>query len=86
MVGPHTPSKAAPDLRNSCRITVAFADKSPVVLAGLKSLVLQDARSSLVVTACDGERFLDGARRLVLSPTISTSRTMHRRSSWRSPT
>ena len=63
MLGAAMQSKDAPHLRNSYPITVALADKSPLVLAGLRSLVLQDARFNLVVTACDGERFLDAVRR-----------------------
>ena len=63
MLGAAMQSKDAPHLRNSYPVTVALADKSPLVLSGLRSLVLQDARFNLVVTACDGERFLDAVRR-----------------------
>ena len=67
MLGAAMQSKDAPHLRNSYPVTVALADKSPLVLSGLRSLVLQDARFNLVVTACDGERFLDAVRQVLAS-------------------
>lgn len=53
---PHRQGRSGP-------VNLALVDKSPIVLAGLKSLVLQDGRFNLVATACDGERFLDAVRR-----------------------
>ncbi|MFL5338012.1 MAG: response regulator transcription factor [Geminicoccaceae bacterium] len=45
-------------------IEVGIADKSPLVLAALKSLFAQPERFSLAVAASDGERFLEAVRRL----------------------
>ena len=45
-------------------IEVGIADKSPLVLAALKSLLGQTDRFSLAVAASDGERFLEAVRRL----------------------
>ena len=45
-------------------IEVGIADKSPLVLAALKSLLGQTDRFSLTVAASDGERFLEAVRRL----------------------
>jgi two-component system nitrate/nitrite response regulator NarP len=45
-------------------IEVAIADKNPLVLAGLKQLIAEDDRFRLVVTATDGDRFLDALDRL----------------------
>ena len=45
-------------------IEIGIADKSPLVLAALKSLLGQTDRFNLAVAASDGERFLEAVRRL----------------------
>jgi two-component system nitrate/nitrite response regulator NarP len=45
-------------------IDLALVDKNPLVLAGLKQLVAEDERFNLVVTASDGERFLEAVDRV----------------------
>jgi two-component system nitrate/nitrite response regulator NarP len=45
-------------------IEVGIADKSPLVVTALKSLILQDERFGLAFTASDGERFLDALQRM----------------------
>ncbi len=40
-------------------IHVAVVDKNPLVVRGLKSLFQEDGRFEMVVSASDGERFLD---------------------------
>ncbi len=45
-------------------IDVGVADKNPLVLAGLKQLLAEDVRFNLVVTASDGERFLEAVARV----------------------
>jgi two-component system nitrate/nitrite response regulator NarP len=45
-------------------VEVVIADKSPLVVAALKSLILQDERFGLAFTASDGERFLDALQRM----------------------
>lgn len=44
-------------------IRIGFADKNPLVLRGLQSLFGEDRRFELVVSASDGERFLDAVTR-----------------------
>ena len=44
-------------------IRIGFADKNPLVLRGLQSLFGEDRRFELVVSASDGERFLDAVAR-----------------------
>ncbi|PPD46277.1 MAG: DNA-binding response regulator [Methylocystis sp.] len=43
-------------------ISVAIADKSPLILAGLDKLLSDDKRFNLVLKVTDGEEFLDAAR------------------------
>jgi len=45
------------------KIAVALADKNPLILRGLKSLLEEDERFELAVAATDGERFLDAMER-----------------------
>jgi len=45
------------------KIAVALADKNPLILRGLKSLLEEDDRFELAVAATDGERFLDAMAR-----------------------
>lgn len=45
-------------------ILVAVCDKNPLVVGGLKQLFHEDPRFSLVVTASDGERFLEAVERV----------------------
>src|SRR5262245_45077153 len=45
-------------------IEIGIADKSPLVLAALKSLLGQTDRFNLAVAASDGERFVEAVRRL----------------------
>ncbi len=45
--------------RNRAGISVAVADKSPLVRAGLKGLLQEDERFELVDSVENGERFLD---------------------------
>lgn len=47
-------------------IRIGFADKNPLVLRGLQSLFGEDRRFELVVSASDGERFLDAVARFEL--------------------
>jgi DNA-binding NarL/FixJ family response regulator len=49
----------APDLEP---IDVAVCDKSPLILAGLESLINEDRRFRLVLKVMDGEEFLEAAR------------------------
>ncbi|WGF88685.1 LuxR C-terminal-related transcriptional regulator [Marinivivus vitaminiproducens] len=44
-------------------IEVAIADKSSLIQRGLKALLEEDGRFEVVVSASDGERFLDACRR-----------------------
>lgn len=58
---PHEPSlkdNSAP------AIEVAIVDKSPLVLRGLKAMLVEDERFSLAVSATDGERFLEAVDRM----------------------
>jgi len=43
-------------------IDVAVCDKSPLILAGLESLIREDRRFRLVLKVMDGEEFLEAAR------------------------
>ncbi len=45
-------------------IEVAIVDKSPLVLRGLKAMLVEDDRFSLAVSATDGERFLEAVDRI----------------------
>lgn len=47
-------------------ITLGIADKSPLVLGGLRQLFAAAGGFELLVTASDGERFLDAVRRFTL--------------------
>ncbi|WP_081688684.1 LuxR C-terminal-related transcriptional regulator [Inquilinus limosus] len=47
-------------------IRLGLADKNPLVLRGLQSLFGEDRRFELVVSASDGERFLDAVARFAL--------------------
>ncbi len=45
-------------------ISVGLADKNPLILRGLKSLLGEDARFELAISATDGERFVDAVTRV----------------------
>lgn len=45
-------------------VNVAVADKNPMILAALHSLLTEDKRFNLMLMASDGERFLDKVVRL----------------------
>ncbi len=45
-------------------IDLGIADKSPIVLAGLRALFGEHSRFRVLVTASDGERFLEAVRRI----------------------
>ncbi len=45
-------------------IEVAIVDKSPLVLRALKSMLVNDERFELAVSATDGERFLEAVERV----------------------
>jgi two-component system, NarL family, nitrate/nitrite response regulator NarP len=44
-------------------VDLAIADKSPIVVAGLRALLADEQRFNLVCIAADGERFLDAVER-----------------------
>ncbi len=48
----------------SSAIEVAIVDKSPLVLRGLKAMLVEDERFTLAVSATDGERFLEAVDRI----------------------
>ena len=48
----------------SLPVEIALADKNPLVLAAMRRLFSRDERFSVVVTATDGERFLDAVDRV----------------------
>jgi len=45
-------------------IDLVIADKSPLVLAGLKQMFAEDARFNVMATASDGELFMEAVERL----------------------
>ncbi|MDH3970232.1 MAG: response regulator transcription factor [Rhodospirillales bacterium] len=51
-------------------IDVALADKNPLVLTGLKRILEEDERFNLVVTASDGERFLEALDRVLFDVAV----------------
>lgn len=51
-------------IKNEDRVEIVIADKNPVVLNGLKQLFESDEHFHLVITASDGERFLQALERL----------------------
>lgn len=50
--------------RVATAIEVAIVDKSPLVLRGLKAMLVEDERFALAVSATDGERFLEAVDRI----------------------
>ncbi|GBD45037.1 Response regulator UvrY [bacterium HR40] len=50
-------------MRRSFPILLGIADKSPLVVAGLRHIFAEAGGFEIVVTASDGERFLDAVRR-----------------------
>ena len=62
---PATQGQSAGDRARSAAaeaIDVAVCDKSPLILAGLESLINDDRRFRLVLKVMDGEEFLEAAR------------------------
>jgi len=63
---PPRPLSPAPDPGAANPIRLGFADKNPLVLRGLQALFGEDRRFEPVVSATDGERFLDAVARFEL--------------------
>ncbi len=59
----NSPARVITDNRERDQISVALADKNPMVISGVKHLLESDGRFRVIATASDGERFLELARR-----------------------
>jgi two-component system, NarL family, nitrate/nitrite response regulator NarP len=54
-------------LQTTFPVNIAIADKNPMVLAALESLLTRDRRFNLLLMASDGEQFLNSLTRLPVS-------------------